>query len=45
MAKRNNKEMFNIPEMSNYDANEDAKQYENTEELFQKILNKIRRNE
>ena len=33
MAKRNNKEMFNIPEMSNYDANEDAKQYEKTKEV------------
>ena len=35
MAKRNNKEMFNIPEMSNYDANEDAKQYKKTKEALE----------
>ena len=35
MAKRNNNEMFNIPEMSNYDANEDAKQYEKTKEALE----------
>ena len=34
MAKRNNKEMFNIPEMSNYDANEDAKNFKNTQEAL-----------
>lgn len=33
MAKRN-KEMFNIPEMSNYDANEDAKNFKNTQEAL-----------
>lgn len=33
MAKRNN-EMFNIPEMSNYDANEDAKNFKNTQEAL-----------
>ena len=35
MAKRNNNEMFNIPEMSNYDANEDAKQYKKTKEALE----------
>ena len=35
MAKRNNKEMFNIPEMSNYDANEDAKNFKNTHEALE----------
>lgn len=35
MAKRNNKEMFNIPEMSNYDANEDAKNFKNTQEALE----------
>lgn len=33
MAKRN-KEMFNIPEMSNYDANEDAKNFKSTQEAL-----------
>ena len=35
MAKRNNNEMFNIPEMSNYDANEDAKNYEKTKDALE----------
>ena len=35
MAKRNNNEMFNIPEMSNYDANEDAKNFKNTQEALE----------
>ena len=35
MATRNNKEMFNIPEMSNYDANEDAKNYEKTKDALE----------